>query len=100
MILGDGSADKRYIACLMAQFAMGKSGKYDSFGVPDSKDDRMRYFQMSLDDLSGKIPADASLAFPWKIGCGLAGGDWTVYERILEEWASKHPGHKVVLYKL
>jgi hypothetical protein len=99
IILGDGKSH-RFIACLLGQYAMGKPGKYDSFGIPDSKQDRERYFQESLEHLSSQIPESCSLAFPYQIGCGLAGGDWTVYKKILDTWAKKHPMYKVVLYKL
>jgi hypothetical protein len=40
-----------------------------------------------------------SLAFPYGIGCGLAGGDWKVYETMLRDWAAAHPLINVVLYQ-
>jgi hypothetical protein len=37
--------------------------------------------QISLiDDLS-------SIAFPWMIGCGLAGGDWEFYHNLIDKFA-------------
>lgn len=99
LILGSAPTEKP-IACLLGQVAMGKPGVYESFGLPDSKKDRVAYFQAALQDLATKIPASASLAFPYKIGCGLAGGDWPTYTGILESWVQQNPGFKVVLYKL
>jgi O-acetyl-ADP-ribose deacetylase (regulator of RNase III) len=100
LILGDGSSEKRWVACCMGQYAMGKPGKYESFGVPDTAIDRARYFESALEDLARQISPMATLAFPWKIGCGLAGGDWNLYKKILESWKLKHPGFRIVLYIL
>ena len=36
-----------------------------------------------------------SIAFPEQIGCGLAGGDWGAYERMLEEFADANPDVRV-----
>lgn len=98
-ILGNGS-DQRYVACLFAQYAMGKPGIYNSFGNPDSASDRQRYFTESLEALAAAIPSHASLAFPYRIGCGLAGGNWSVYQDILKTWVTRHPGLRIVLYKI
>ena len=38
------------------------------------------------------------IAFPYKIGCGLARGNWTVYEHLLKEFQQKY-GLTVTLYK-
>ncbi len=99
IILGDGQTG-RYIACLFAQYAMGKPGKYESFGVPDTEEDRLQYFQQALEDLSSKIPETSSLAFPCRIGCGLAGGNWARYRKILENWSQNHPNYTITLYSL
>lgn len=99
LILGDGK-EKRYIACLFGQYAMGKSGKYDACGIPDTQEDRLQYFELALEDFARQIPPTASVAFPYKIGCGLAGGDWKKYSSILEKWAKTHPYMKIALYKL
>ena len=38
-----------------------------------------------------------SIAFPEQIGCGLAGGDWGAYERMLEEFADANPDVRVYI---
>lgn len=38
-------------------------------------------------------------AFPFKIGCGLAGGDWKVYLRMLQEFAEKNPHFTITIVK-
>lgn len=39
-----------------------------------------------------------SLAFPYQIGCGIAGGDWNRYNRILDKFAEKNPHIKMRIY--
>jgi len=41
----------------------------------------------------------SSVAFPYGIGCGLAGGNWTRYCQILEQFAADAP-YKVMIYRL
>lgn len=88
---------KRKIACLFAQYAQGKPGTNE---VPDSATDRLNYFEQALNDLISKIPESSSLAIPYKIGCGLAGGDWSAYKRVLRKMAAAHPTLTFVIYQL
>lgn len=110
LIVGNGTTE-RYVAAIFGQAAMGKPGHYNSGGVADSALDRQKYFQEGLADLAKQISlrqsatqaqpqAQTSLAFPYKIGCGLAGGDWKIYSQLLDSWAAEHPEFKVVLYRL
>jgi hypothetical protein len=46
------------------------------------------------------VPGLRSVAFPHLIGCGLAGGDWAVYERHLKAFAARNVGVRVALYQL
>jgi hypothetical protein len=43
-----------------------------------------------------------SIAFPYGIGCGLAGGNWKDYSKLLEAFAEKVTGNgvSVTLYRL
>lgn len=92
---------KTKIACLFAQYTHGKPGAYKDpleTGILDSHADRVVYFRQCLTELSKLNPT--SVAFPYKIGCGLAGGDWSVYEKILQEWSSENPSILIKIYKL
>jgi hypothetical protein len=40
-----------------------------------------------------------SVGFPYKIGCGLAGGDWKLYESEIKRWSIENSIH-VKVYKL
>jgi O-acetyl-ADP-ribose deacetylase (regulator of RNase III) len=91
---------KPNIACLFGQYAPGRPGSYPSFGVPDTAAARLSYFGSALEDLATKIPEGSSLAFPFKIGCGLAGGNWKEYEQVLDGWRARHDSLRVVLYRL
>ena len=69
---------------MFAQYGIGKPK-----GGIDSKDNRLIYFQSCLNlmidskELKGQV-----ICFPWKIGCGMAGGDWSVYKPCLDQWIS------------
>lgn len=71
---------------------------------PDRYEDRLNYFKkciLSLEDLveylkvEYKIKEEIIIGFPYGIGCGLAGGNWDDYNKILEE--SKL---KIILFKI
>lgn len=61
----------------------------------DTKKDRLQFFKDALNELESKISKDESIAVPYKIGCGLAGGNWEQYETLL-----KNSSLMFVLYKL
>lgn len=65
---------------------------------PDSIEDRCKWFSSCLEKVAGLSPQ--SVAIPYKIGCGMAGGDWKRYENIINMWACAHPDMRVVLYQL
>lgn len=88
---------ERKIACLFGQYAQGKPGANE---VADYAKDRQNYFEAALLDLIGQIPPDASLAIPYKIGCGLAGGNWTIYQKNLNKIAAAHPTLTFIIYQL
>ena len=50
-----------------------------------------------LKDLSNYFNLD--LHFPWMVGCGLAGGDWNIMKKKIED-AFSGPSNKVFIHKL
>jgi hypothetical protein len=97
----------RFVACLFAQFGPGKPGIYhqellkgetdpiSQDPLTDSKKQREDWFKVALDELSDivkELPLTEGkngkwkIAFPFMIGCGLAGGDWKVYKQMIENW--------------
>lgn len=90
------------IICLFGQYTHGKPGAYsdptDASTPPDTADTRLDYFIGGLHAIATELKPK-SVAVPWKIGCGLAGGDWTLYRRALNEFAAT-TGIIVTLYRL
>ncbi len=83
IVRGNGK-DQRYVINMLAQAFPGKPK------FPDSKLDgtkaRERYFLMCLKKILD-LPNIKSIAFPSKIGCGAAGGDWGRYKMFIEKFA-------------
>jgi hypothetical protein len=46
-----------------------------------------------------KIKGLKSIAFPWRIGCGIADGDWDYYQRLIEIFSNKMPDVEVFIVK-
>jgi O-acetyl-ADP-ribose deacetylase (regulator of RNase III) len=87
------TGDSPHFIGLFAQYEPGKpSGD-------DSECAREEWFKYCL-TLIEKVSGVKSIAIPWQIGCGLAGGNWKVYEEMIREWAERHPDILVVIYKL
>lgn len=77
---------------MFAQIGPGKGR-----GPADSPDQRLQYFRLCLQQLGQALPADARTAFPYKIGCGLACGNWDDYHADLQQFARSHPSMEVVI---
>jgi O-acetyl-ADP-ribose deacetylase (regulator of RNase III) len=89
-ICGNGK-DKRFVVSLFAQNGPGK---------PTSKEtarQREKWFAKCLTELVNTIPKDSTVAFPSGVGCGLAGGDWSHYLNMIEQFADFDP---TTIYKL
>lgn len=73
IISGNGQ-DQRYIVNLMGQYYPGGIHYADH----DNEAARKKYFHHALIRLA-KVENLESIAFPFKIGCGIAGGNWDWY---------------------
>lgn len=80
---------------IIAMFAQYLPGK----GKPSANQamKRLAWFKQCLKELT-KLNIQ-SVAMPYKIGCGAAGGDWPSYKRTLERFAIASK-IKVVLYRI
>ena len=83
----------KYVACLLAQFAPGKPGKFykdyvRAHGFTDNAEQRLLWFCECLEALKVEIVERGirSVAFPKYIGCGLAGGDARTYRTTLDDF--------------
>lgn len=72
----------------------GSNRFYEHITLKDGPQERINYFKQCLqhlDNLNLSVP----VAMPYKIGCGLAGGNWEIYEKLLQECKTR-----IVLYKI
>lgn len=88
IVRGNGT-DKRFVIALLGQYYPGSS-KYNN----DSYEKRFAWFTQGLDEI-GKIPGLKSIAFPARIGCGAAGGNWDDYYNAIKDFAKLYP-HVIV----
>jgi O-acetyl-ADP-ribose deacetylase (regulator of RNase III) len=98
IIKGNGD-DQRYVIAMLGQYYPGFS-KYPTSKL-DGIEARENYFYRALLRIA-KITDLESIAFPWKIGCGAAGGDWKRHLGNLENFAKyveQSQNTKVVIYQ-
>lgn len=90
------------VVSFSAQICPGKPGDYVEYykvdPALDTAEKRLEAFKTCLrlfkDELgcnNSSINLIKSVAFPDKIGCGLAGGDWRLYKAALEDFAKNVP---------
>lgn len=90
------------IIAFLAQYYPGKAK--NSF---DTAKKREEWFRECLDKmyelLSSKenVNKKLTIAFPYGIGCGLGGGNWSTYEKMLDDFAvkMKNTTHKIIIVK-
>ena len=95
------------VACLMVQISPGKPGSWaKQYGIEPNQDNakaRQLLFQQCLETLAllSKENDWKIIAFPYKIGCGLAGGNWKIYEKMINNFATNvNPDTKVIICKI
>jgi|SRR6185369_1222853 hypothetical protein len=98
IVKGNGQ-DQRYVIALLGQYYPGKS-KYPNSTL-DGILTRQNYFYKCLLRIA-QLPNLESVAFPWRIGCGAAGGIWENYLGNITNFANhieSTQGAKVVIYQ-
>ena len=81
---------------LYGQYSPGKASMKTK---KESTMQRRDWFQQCLNDMLEKVPSGSTFAFPLGIGCGLAGGDWKEYEKILQEFSQNPRVKQVCVYQ-
>jgi len=106
-IMFERNPNEPIVACLLGQYYPGKPGRWDThYGPalygPDTSEARSKWFQEALEDLSKHLQDKDqwTVVFPWKIGCGLAGGDWSKYVSYLMDFTNKNKHLKVFICQL
>lgn len=77
------------IVCFFSQWDFGLP-EHNLRHIPpyhDTRKNRETWFQQCLEALQDT--SYKSIAFPYQIGCGLGGGDWNSYIKLIEEFAHK-----------
>lgn len=83
------------IVCLFGQWRPGKCGslyfsKYPESSPPEDFIVRENWFKTSLWSFGNYLKhigaKKATVAIPYRIGCGLAGGNWETYHAIIKEF--------------
>ena len=95
IICGNG-LEQRYIINMVGQYYPGKPRYPD--GSRDGYQVRQVYFQQCLERIAA-IPDLQSIALPFNIGCGLAGGDWNIYRKMIKIFAESVPQVSVRVYR-
>ncbi|MDD5151763.1 MAG: hypothetical protein PHC28_15010 [Flavobacterium sp.] len=71
-----------------------RSVKHQIHSMTDNGTMRLEYFKSCLADLSVKLGNETDrlkLGMPYLIGCGLAGGDWNEYFKLLQDFNNTLP---------
>ena len=95
----------KHVICMFAQYSPGKisynttSKKISHTKFADTSYNRSKWFTQCLDAIAKELPFIKTFAFPYKIGCGLAGGDWELYLKHLSNFARLYK-RNVIIYKL
>lgn len=84
IIISGNGQDHRYVINMLAQYYPG-SPRYPN-SAKDGFQAREQYFKQCLNHICN-IKNLESIAFPFKIGCGAAGGNWDNYFKILSDFA-------------
>merc|ERR1711871_543112 len=82
-IKGNSDLNQQLIVNLFGQYYPGKPRKNET------EHTRLQWFKNSLDELSKIGESLHSVAFPYLIGCGLAGGNWILYRHLINDFAKK-----------
>lgn len=81
---------------IINMFAQRYPGRSRSDG---QKTYREMLFQKCLDQI-GQSSISREIAFPYKIGCGLAGGNWKNYLKMISNFAKKYNVEVSILKKM
>ncbi len=78
----------KYVANLFGQYKYGKDKQHTDY---EALKESLSSLKVSCKD------HNKSIALPWNLGCGLAGGDWNVVYKMIEEVFGDYD---VTIYKL
>ena len=75
LYIEDANIPRQCVVNMFAQENYGYDGvRYTSYDA----------FWNCLNELKNQIPRGATIAFPYKIGCGLGGANWEIIEKMID----------------
>ena len=83
--------DHPAVICFQSQWDYGKCGRRRQRHIrpySDTRGNRQKWFRHCLNELGATH--FKNIAFPWKIGCGLGGGDWDIYYDMILTFAQQY----------
>lgn len=87
------------IVCLFGQWRPGKVNtsyfhSYPEYSIPETEEQRKIWFKQALFGFGNQLRDNQAnkvkIAVPYNIGCGLAGGDWDDYSRMILEFQQEY----------
>jgi len=86
---------------IYGQYDYGKPHRPYTLCPSETAEMRIQWFKSGLDKLKQFLLSNSihEVAFPYLIGCNLAGGDWNIYSKLLLDFATDTKIH-VIIYKL
>ena len=84
------------VVCMFAQYSYGKPGSYYYYARNETFESRENAFSKCLEEME-MIPKDAVIAFPYKIGCGEAGGKFENYLKMIKRFAKDRDGKVIIV---
>jgi hypothetical protein len=98
-----GGKDQPTIVCLYAQFDFGPPHQYNKnrpqYHIADTAKQRELWLGDALKNASQYIPKESKIAAPFKLGAGLAKGNWSVIYKILVDWVYQN-NYYITFYQL
>lgn len=91
----DTGIKPKWVVCIFGQYQPGTPNKYQKFsrvakddGIDETYQLREIWFETGLNFTRQWILENdiKSIAFPYKIGCGLARGNWKTYEKMIKNF--------------
>ena len=84
------------VVCMFAQYSYGKPASCYYYSRDETFESREHAFSQCLEAME-ILPKDAVIAFPYRIGCGLAGGRYKNYLKMIKQFAKDREGKVIIV---
>ena len=84
------------VISIYGQYRPGTGNMTETYDSPAM---RLNWFCMALRAIDAMSPPGEPIAMPYRIGCGLAGGNWPMYQDCLMRFSVQHD-RDIVLYDI